>query len=463
MARSNLVRIAQTLGIALMCSVMSPADATDLDDCIQKSGQDAVDACTAVIERGDKESPKDRARAFYDRGIEYANQHAWGKAISDYSEAVKIDPKYGNALAARGLAFEAQGDLHRAHGDFEAAIALRNDDKIATEGLQRVNNRITALPDVYTDTLISAAGRGEVTAVKALIGKGANVNAEATNGATALIIASQRGYLDLVHVLIGSGANVNAAMHTQSDEKMEGTTALIAASGAGHLEIVKILLAKGATVDARTGNGQTALINASIEGLVDVVRALIENGADVNARVTTRGLTALMMAVVRDHLDVVKVLIADGADAFAEDSVGITAMMYSASNHKDVRKFLETLVAGPIIEVIGYVDNLSIGMHNIDASGTLQPAPHHHFSIIRCSDGHDYFLRWLNPVPDNVKVVVNDKSHIYKFAGQTSSLPPKFADEIGEFGASLEYTGFGSKPHDVSRMLFVRSVVPVEK
>ena len=170
------MRLALALIFALMFSASSPATAADLDDCIKKSGQEAIRACSDIIERGEKESVQDRARAFYDRGIEYMSQRAWDKAISDFSEAIKlnpnetntlysrgltydnkgdrekaiadytevirIDPKYVNAFGARGLAYEAKGDLRRASDDFRAAIALRADDKVGTDGLQRVGKRL---------------------------------------------------------------------------------------------------------------------------------------------------------------------------------------------------------------------------------------------------------------------------------------------------------------------------------
>jgi tetratricopeptide (TPR) repeat protein len=178
------MRLALALIFALIFPASSLATAADLDDCIKKSGQEAIRACSDIIERGEKESVQDRARAFYDRGIEYISQRTWDKAISDFPEAIKlnpnetntlysrgltydnkgdrekaiadytevirIDPKYVNAFGARGLAYEAKGDLRRASDDFRAAIALRADDKVGTDGLQRVGKRLAEVQDRQT-------------------------------------------------------------------------------------------------------------------------------------------------------------------------------------------------------------------------------------------------------------------------------------------------------------------------
>jgi hypothetical protein len=57
--------------------------------------------------------------------------------------------------------------------------------------------------------LISAAERGDATAVKALLAKRADVNAKRSDGATALIPASENGHLDVVQALLARGAEVN--------------------------------------------------------------------------------------------------------------------------------------------------------------------------------------------------------------------------------------------------------------
>jgi hypothetical protein len=73
-----------------------------------------------------------------------------------------------------------------------------------------------------------------------------------------LIQAATRGNLREVKRLVAKGADVNA----KADH---GYTALMVASRNGHSEVVKLLLAKGADVNARSSGGETALILASRE------------------------------------------------------------------------------------------------------------------------------------------------------------------------------------------------------
>ena len=55
-----------------------------------------------------------------------------------------------------------------------------------------------------------AAERGDLPAVKSFIAKGADVNAKANNGGTALMRASFYGHKDVVALLLARGDDVNA-------------------------------------------------------------------------------------------------------------------------------------------------------------------------------------------------------------------------------------------------------------
>ena len=72
-------------------------------------------------------------------------------------------------------------------------------------------------------------------------------------------------HLDVVKLLLESKADVNA-------EHTDGRTALMAAAQNGHLEIVKMLLESKADVNAKDNDGVTALMLAAVEGHVDVVK-----------------------------------------------------------------------------------------------------------------------------------------------------------------------------------------------
>jgi ankyrin repeat protein len=116
--------------------------------------------------------------------------------------------------------------------------------------------------------LISAAGRGDVAAVNALLAKGVDVNAVGTgfqDGVTALMEASREGHLDVVQALLATGADVN--LHAASS-----AYALGCAIVEGHLDVVQALLAKGADPNDRDSSGSNALglaeLNPEISALL---------------------------------------------------------------------------------------------------------------------------------------------------------------------------------------------------
>jgi ankyrin repeat protein len=154
--------------------------------------------------------------------------------------------------------------------------------------------------------LVDAAKNGNRDALRALLQKGANVNAPEADGTTALHWASYRDELESADLLIRAGARVNAANDL-------GVTPLWTASLNGSEAMVRRLLSAGANPNAALLVGETPVMVASRSGKPVVVEQLIARGANVNAR-AARSQTALMWAVSQKHPDVVKVLLVHGAD-----------------------------------------------------------------------------------------------------------------------------------------------------
>ena len=90
-------------------------------------------------------------------------------------------------------------------------------------------------------------------------------------------------------------------------QNTNGNTALILATSDGHTEIVTALLAQGADVNAQNENDNTALMCAAYGGHTEIVTALVAQGADVNAQ-NKDGETALMWATRGGHKEVEKIL-----------------------------------------------------------------------------------------------------------------------------------------------------------
>lgn len=92
------------------------------------------------------------------------------------------------------------------------------------------------------EDLISATRKGDISTVKELLAKGADVNAKDNMfGRTALMWASENGHLELVQALLAKGADVNA-----KDNKGETALSLVKAKGKGHSDVAQLLIKAGA-------------------------------------------------------------------------------------------------------------------------------------------------------------------------------------------------------------------------
>jgi ankyrin repeat protein len=158
-----------------------------------------------------------------------------------------------------------------------------------------------------TTELHLAAHRDDVAAARALIERGASVDATNRYGVTPLSLACTNGSVAMVELLLAAGAGANRALPG-------GETPLMTAARTGNAAVLKRLLAAGAVVDAREQQrGQTALMWAAAEGHVAVVEALIAAGADFRARLDS-GFTPLLLAAREGRIDVVVALKRAGAD-----------------------------------------------------------------------------------------------------------------------------------------------------
>ena len=64
-----------------------------------------------------------RPEFFDNRGLSYAENGDYDRAIADYNEAIRIAPQ-ANFLTNRGDAYNKKGDLDRAIADYDRALAL---------------------------------------------------------------------------------------------------------------------------------------------------------------------------------------------------------------------------------------------------------------------------------------------------------------------------------------------------
>ena len=131
-----------------------------------------------------------------------------------------------------------------------------------------------------TLAIFAAAMFGDAAEVeKLLTGNRSLVTAVSPDGWFPLHLAAHFGHADVVRALLNKGAQVNAcstnAMHN---------VALHAAAAGRAQAVAKLLLDAGANANARQEGGWTPLHSVAQNGDIEFARLLAEAGADVNVR-----------------------------------------------------------------------------------------------------------------------------------------------------------------------------------
>jgi ankyrin repeat protein len=259
--------------------------------------------------------------------------------------------------------------LLAAGGDLPLVDAVRNGDADAVRALLQKGANVNATEGDGATALHWAAHRDDLVVADLLIRGGARVNAANDLGATPLWAASLNGNTAIVRRLLDAGADPNAAL-------LAGETPVMVASRSGHAAVVELLAAKGAKVNARAARGQTALMWAVSQRHPEVVKVLLSHGADVEARsevwsqvmaVPPHGLpqynraiphggdTALLFAARVGDLESAKLLVAAGAKAGDTDAWGVSTIAYAAhSGFRDLVAFFLECGADPNASAAGF-------------------------------------------------------------------------------------------------------------
>jgi ankyrin repeat protein len=186
--------------------------------------------------------------------------------------------------------------------------------------------------------VLDAVKRRDTQAIERLLSQGADVNAAAPDGATALSWAVFFDLPDIAGKLIAAGAKIN----TVGDY---GETPLTLALANGNAALSEKLLKAGADWKVTRWNGETPLMIAAGVGSLEEVKMLLDRGADVNGCEPKSLQNALMWAASEGHLAVVDLLIQRGANVNSTTKAGFTPLVFAALRN-DAPEVKRLLLAG---------------------------------------------------------------------------------------------------------------------
>lgn len=193
----------------------------------------------------------------------------------------------------------------------------------------------TAIPEAQTDTsyfkpgeenwnLVESVLRSEPDHVLLMLKRGADPNARAEGGKTALMYAAERGDTMIVKLLVLNGADLELT-------HVENTTPLMAAVLNQQFDAAHMLLRRGADPDHKDDFGATSLIYASAMNNYMLADLLLFFGAS-DSMVDRDGNNAIMTSVCLNFMETTHVLLLNGTPPDARDKDQNTPLMIAAQN-----------------------------------------------------------------------------------------------------------------------------------
>ena len=124
----------------------------DHDDCNARDPDRNIAGCTRIIE-DDHESTKVRSIAYVARGLAWRNKGDRDRAMTDFTDAIRLDPDSSLAYSNRGILWREKKDIDRAIADFTDAIRIEALPKSDLPGPGYVN--------VYTNRGLAWQAKGD--------------------------------------------------------------------------------------------------------------------------------------------------------------------------------------------------------------------------------------------------------------------------------------------------------------
>ena len=116
--------VAAIVALVFLAAPVMAFDKKDNDDCAHASDPDRKsEACTRLLKLGNLTN-QSRSILYSNRGSAWIKLRDFDHAITDYNEAIRLDPKYAVAYSGRGNAWNNKLESDRAIADYSEAIRL---------------------------------------------------------------------------------------------------------------------------------------------------------------------------------------------------------------------------------------------------------------------------------------------------------------------------------------------------
>jgi ankyrin repeat protein len=281
--------------------------------------------------------------------------------------------------------------------------------------------------------LVESVMRGNPANVFYLLRRGANPDARAEGGMTALMYAVERGDSLLVQLLVLNGADLELTY-------VEGTTPLLVAVLNQHFGISHYLLQKGANPDHQDDVKGSPLLYAAAINDYQLADLLLFYGASDSIR-DRDGNTALMTAVYFGNLETADVLLQNKLNPDAPDKELNTPLMIAAQQGN--------------MEMIGLLLEYGAEMEKVNKKN-YSPLAH----AIRYAQDSAAFL--LIDSGANVNHQINPKMNLCDLAAQESltKITRKLKDAGGRPGSRPDFSevqlAWGNSFNSSEHMMQVR-------
>ncbi len=176
------------------------------------------------------------------------------------------------------------------------------------------------------ESIVEAATRGDIDAVKTLLEQGVDVGTTNKEGRTALTAAVMGNHLEIAKLLIDAGANPDL-------QDSQSNNALLVTGETGNVDMLHEVLRANPDFTLTNRFGGTALIPAADRGHLEYVREFLKTEINVD-HINNLGWTALLEAVIlgdggQRHTEIVRLLLEAGADITIADRNGVTPLMHA--------------------------------------------------------------------------------------------------------------------------------------